>query len=210
MPRATTSHLIRAPRSARALASSIRQEIVDALESAGPSTIAAIAILLEKKPDALYFHIRALERVGLVKRTATNGTGRKAAAVYDVPGRPMQLDYSGSATARAERLGPTLDSLLRLARRDVRRALTNPEARGEGEARDLWVARARGRVGPDGLRRINELLGECARIVREAEPSPDAIPVALAFALTPLSESHARHPGPVSGSGRSGSPRRSP
>jgi len=179
-------HLIRTPRSMRALASPIRQEIVDALESAGPSTIAALAQVLEKKADGLYFHVRALERVGLVRRVGTEGRGRSAAAVFDVPGRPMRLDYSGAPSSRADRLAPALDCLLRLARRDARRALTNPDARAEGKVRDLWVARVRGRVSNDDLVRINELLGECAAILRKGSSSPDAAPVALAFALTPL------------------------
>jgi len=197
-------HLIRTARSMRALASPIRQEIVDALESAGPSTIAALAQVVEKKADGLYFHVRALERVGLVRRVGTEGTGRSAAAVYDVPGRPMRLDYSGAPSSRADRLAPALDCLLRLARRDARRALSNPGARAEGKVRDLWVARVRGRVSNDDLARVNELLAECAAIIRGGSGSPDAAPVALAFALTPVgSTSHASRESRSGGKGQS-------
>lgn len=180
-------HLIRAPKAARALASPIRQEIVDVLESAGPSTIAELAAHLDRPADGLYFHIRALERVGLLRKVGEKGEGRAKSAQFDVIARPMRLDYSGSPSARVARVGPTLDGILRLARRDVRRALNQGRARVDGETRELWVARSRGRVSPEDLARLNTLLEECARIVREGRSdTPDAVPIALAFALTPV------------------------
>ena len=53
MARSAAAHLIRSPRSVRALASAVRQEIVDVVESAGPSTIASIAQALDRKAEAL-------------------------------------------------------------------------------------------------------------------------------------------------------------
>jgi DNA-binding Lrp family transcriptional regulator len=176
---------VRSPAQIRALSSPVRQEIVDAIEAAGPSTIAEVAASLGRRPDALYFHTRELEKVGLLRRVGTRGEGRSAAAVFDLPVRPLRLDYA-TARGRAARLGPALDALLRLARRDTRRALYAAEAVADGPGRDLWVARFRGRVTPSDLARINALLEECAGILRESRTGPDARPVALAFALTPL------------------------
>jgi DNA-binding transcriptional ArsR family regulator len=186
MKNETDAHVIRTPKEARALAAPVRQEIVDALEHAGACTIAELAAHLERAPDGLYFHVRALERAGLVRRVGEKGTGRAKAALFDVPGRPMRMDYSGSPRARVARVGPTLDGILRLAHRDTKRALADGGACVEGEARDLWVARARGRVGREDLVRINGLLAECARIVRESRGGEGTTPVALAFALTPI------------------------
>lgn len=186
MPVAAPSSAIRSPRAALALASPLRQEIVDAIVSGGPSTVAQLASALERRPDALYFHLRSLERVGLLRRTGTTGSGRSAAAVYDVPVRPMRLDYGGPPPKRTARLGPALDSLLRLARRDVRRALTHPKTRAEGAIRELWVARVRGRIGKKELDRVNALLRQCFSIINSASGGSDAVPIALAFALTPI------------------------
>lgn len=192
MPVSAPSAAIRSPRAARALASPLRQEIVDALVSGGAATIAAIAASLERRPDTLYFHLRALERAGLVRRIGTHGSGRSAAALFDVPARPMRLDYGGRPPQRAARLGPTLDSLLRLARRDVRRALSHAHTRAEGEARELWVGRVRGRIGRGQLERVNALLAECFSIINTARGGADAVPIALAFALTPMRSTAAR------------------
>lgn len=171
---------------ARALSSPLRQEIVDALESQGPSTIAALAQRLGRRADTLYFHVRALERVGLLKRRGTVGKGRKEAAVFDLPGRPLRLVYGSTPAERRRRVGPALDSLLRIARRDVKRALGAADVSTEGPRRDLWVARARGWMTPARLARANTLLGELLELMYEAPPREGTQPVALAFALTPL------------------------
>jgi DNA-binding transcriptional ArsR family regulator len=178
---------IRSAAQIRALASPVRQEILDAIEAAGPSTVADLAAALARRPDALYFHAKALEKSGLLRRAGIRGEGRTRAAVFDVPARPMRIDYT-TPRGRAARLGPVLDALLRLARRDTRRALNSPDAVAQGPARDLWVARFRGRVTPAELARINALLEECSTILRESRPGAEARPVALAFALTPLAE----------------------
>lgn len=179
--------VVRTPAQVRAIVSPVRQEVLDAVEAAGPCTVADLASTLGRRPDALYFHIRALEKVRLLVRVGTRGQGRSEAAVFDVSARPVRLDYA-SSRGRAARLGPVLDAVLRLARRDTRRALASSAAVAEGPARNLWVARFRGRVGPDDLARINALLEECSAILRDARPEQGGTPVALAFALTPLPE----------------------
>ena len=181
-----TTHLIRTPRAARALASPVRQEIVDALEHVGASTVAELAAHLERAADGLYFHVRALERVGVVERVGERGEGRARAAVFDVPGRPMRLDYAGAPAKRVARLGPALDCLLRLARRDVRRALAHPRTGLDGECRELAVIRVRGRVSRDELCRINALLEEVTEVVRGSCGGADGVPIALAVALAPI------------------------
>lgn len=170
----------------RAIASPVRQEIVDALDSMRASTVAALAARLGRKPDALYFHVRALERVGLLRRVGTVGEGRTEAAVFDVAGRPLRLAYGDDAGTRRRRLGPTLDSILRLARRDVQRALVNPASRIDGPQRELWVARVRGWLSAGDLERLNALLAQCTQILHDAPPREDATAIALTFAISPL------------------------
>ncbi len=176
---------IRGPRQTRALASAVRQEILDAIEGSGPCTVAQVADQLARPADGLYFHVRALEKAGLLRRVGETGEGRSRAGVFDVPARPVRLDYAGSGRTRTRRLGPVLDCLLRLARRDTARALAAGDAVVDGPARDLWVARVRGRVSKSDLERINALLAECMDIVRDARCDDGGRPIALAFALTP-------------------------
>ncbi len=163
------------------------------IEAGGPSTIASIALRLARRPDSLYFHVRALQRAGIVMRSGFQGTGRERAAVYDLPARPTRMVYGQTPAQRERRAGPALDSILRLARRDVRRALkADAVVTSHGPERELWVSRMRAWLTPPQLARANALLHELSDLFRESPPREDATPIALAFALTPLVETRAR------------------
>ena len=120
-PRTPSPVVIRRRDQVDALVSPLRQEIVDAVAAAGPSTIAQIAGWLGRRPDTLYYHIGALAKVGLLIEAGRERAGRRFSAVYDVPGRPMLLDYGGAGGRDA--VVRVVRAALRLAERDFRRAI---------------------------------------------------------------------------------------
>src|SRR5262245_58220133 len=137
MNRPTRDYSIRSRQAIRALTAATRQEIVDALAGAGALTVARLAALLGRRPDALYFHIRVLLRAGLlVERlpgAAANGAATRkngrTAAVYDLPARPVRLDYESAPRpdlARVVRLA------LRLAQREFERECLSGRPAGAG------------------------------------------------------------------------------
>lgn len=174
------------PRQLAALASPARQEVVDAIAAAGPSTIAEIAAALGRPADRLYFHVRALERVGLLNRIGERRDGRHVAKIYDVPGRPLRLRYQPDSPSNARAVGAVVDGVLRLARRDFRRALSSPDAVVDGPARDTWGGRMRGWASERDLHRVNELIAELHSLLQTTSPRDGARAVALTWVLTPL------------------------
>ena len=70
-------HVIRSQKQLAVLASAPRLEIVDILADAGTLSVAELAAVLERPADALYFHLRALLRAGLVRRTGFRYRGRR-------------------------------------------------------------------------------------------------------------------------------------
>lgn len=174
------------PRQYRALRSALRQEVVDAMESMPPCTIAMLAERLGRPPESLYFHVRALERVGLVKEVGQQGSGRERAALYALPGRRLRLRYAADSAARVREVGPVADSLLRLARRDVRRGLAHEETAVEGPGRELWVLRARGWLTKKQREQVNRHLASIADVISGGKERPGTRAIALAFALTPI------------------------
>jgi len=176
---------IREDRQYRVLNSPVRQEVVDVMESMGPCTIASVAERLGRRPDTLYFHFRALEASGLVRRIGEEGSGREKAVVYDLPGRALRLSYAGSTVQRSKRVGPVADSVLRLARRDVKRALGRGDVVVEGPAREVWVARSRGWLTRAEVARVNGLLGRATEMVRRGRERKGAHAMSVVFALTP-------------------------
>ena len=61
-------HLIRSEKQLATLVAAARQEIVDVLAELGAVSVAELATALGRPADALYFHLRALTRAGLVQK----------------------------------------------------------------------------------------------------------------------------------------------
>jgi DNA-binding transcriptional ArsR family regulator len=147
--------LIREPAQLRTLSSPVRQEVLDALAAAGESSIAELAALLGRQPHALYYHLRALERVGLVQRVGVRRNGKSDAVLYAVPAPRMVIEYRlGSGRFEAD-MGKTLRSMLRLTERDYRRALRFRSSVAEGASRNLLCSRTKARLTEPQLARVN-------------------------------------------------------
>jgi DNA-binding transcriptional ArsR family regulator len=174
---------ITAPAQIRALSSPTRQEIVDVIAAAGPLAIGELARLLGRAADGLYFHVRTLARVGLLVEHDSQRRGRRFAATYDVPFRPLVIQAQPN---RAKAVGRVLQSALRLAGRDVERALKRRDVRTVGPSRTLAAGRVKGWLSPPELRRVNALLDEILKILRSARPGPGRTLHSITYASAPV------------------------
>ncbi|HET7924582.1 MAG TPA: winged helix-turn-helix domain-containing protein, partial [Rhodanobacteraceae bacterium] len=149
------------PREIGLLASPTRIEIVDTLESlGGEATVAELAAQLGRPADGLYYHLRQLAEGGLLIETATPEGRRYRTRVPE--GERLRLRYKPGRNANAQAVGDVAASVLRVAGRDFKRAIADPDAVAEGPLRELWAARNKGWVGDAELAEINRLL---ARII---------------------------------------------
>jgi hypothetical protein len=149
--------LITDRRQVHALASAVRQDIVDAVAAIGPAPAPDIARSLGRRPDGLYFHLRLLVRVGLLKESSRdNGKGRRV-TTYDVPGRPLRLKYDFTERAGTVAITRVTASMLRTANRSFARAATSGKVRISGPHRELWAARTRGWLTEEGLEEVNQI-----------------------------------------------------
>lgn len=184
--------LVEDPRRLAALASPLRQEIIDAAEAAGPCSIADLARWIGRPADRLYFHIRRLLRVGLLIEAGQRREGRHVATLYALPARHLRLAYRPERPANLRALTSITDGALRLASRDFRRTLATGRAVVEGPDRDTWGGRLKGWITPAEQRRINALMLDIQRILRRARPRPGTRCAAFTFVLTP--SRHAAEP----------------
>lgn len=168
----------------RALASPVRQELADALEGAGPCPVARLAQLLGRPADALYHHLRVLQRAGLVRVAGRRQVGRHAFAEYELVRRPL-LAARGPRPQEAERVAGAAQ---RLAWRDFRRALRAGAGETRGARRTRLGLRLRAWLAADELARANALLDELLALLRAGRPGPGRTPLALGLLLAPLPE----------------------
>lgn len=180
----------------RVLVSPVRQEIVDAVVSAGPCTIADLGRHLGRAPDSLYFHVKRLEGAGLLVARDAARRGRHVAAVYDVPGRPVRIRFeSGSSEPFRRSVNSVVQGAIRLGARDFAKAIDSPSAVTRGRRRNLWGGRAKGWVGAAEVEELNVLIARASEILHSGRPGPGRKPVSFTFVLAPARTS-ARAPRP--------------
>ena len=152
------------PRRIRALASPIRLAIVDALEAVGPVSVAELASLLGMRPDAMYYHLRILERQRLI---TTAGRRSTSGSVLDVAARRLAIVYEPANSGNRTAVTTLVGAMLRLAHRLFARAFRSG-VRVSGKTRQLWAAQSTARLATADLRRVNELLQELLDVLAEA------------------------------------------
>lgn len=173
---------IRSAAQVRALVSPARQEIIDALDAAGPCSVSALAALVGRAPDGLYFHLRRLESCGLIKECGRTQQGRHSWAMYDVAERPVRLDYDALPT---DSVAAVIAAAMRLGLRDFKRAMRKGGVTVRGNDRDLWGARIKGWITPASIRRINLLLGELRDLMHNRGPAKGTRAMSVSFILAP-------------------------
>jgi DNA-binding transcriptional ArsR family regulator len=169
-----------------ALASPVRQEIVDTLESlGGEAPVAALAAQLGRPSDGLYYHLRLLVRAGILDELADAGDGRR----YRTAGRRgarLRLQYLPGATPNARAVERVAAGMLRIARRDFAAAIRREETVVEGPTRALWASRTKGWVGASELAAINRLL---ERLIEHLQRGPSPARrqlVSLTWVMAPV------------------------
>lgn len=159
-------YVIRDQRQLRALASPVRQAIVDIVMAAGPCTMREVAELMGRPATALYHHVNALRAIGLLtERRATSPRGRPG-SLFDVPGRPMSIRYEPGLARTDAPMRRIVGAMTRGAVRDFARSY-RPGVTVSGDARRLWAARAEAWLTTAELRTINRTLARLLRVMLE-------------------------------------------
>jgi DNA-binding transcriptional ArsR family regulator len=176
--------LIRSEKQLAALAAAARQEIVDVLQQMGTVSVAQLAAALGRPADALYFHLRALARVGLVQNAGYRTRPGGKEALYRTIAPELRLQYEPRIAANRRAVSAIVASMLRLAIRDFRRSFQRGNVVVSGTHRELWSLRKVGRLSSPQLARLNYRITELAQEV--SAPRRHGRLYAVTVILTPL------------------------
>jgi len=184
MVRDMRSRLVRRLPQLAALAAAARQEIVDVLEQLGTVSVAELADALGRPADALYFHLRALARVGLVRQAGHRARPGGKEALYRTVTPVLQLRYEPRDAGNRHAVSKIVASMLRLANRDFQRSFRQSNVVVSGARREVWAWRKVGRLSPEQLGRLNQRLQRLAQDVSATRR--DGRLYAVTLILTPL------------------------
>src|SRR5688572_26390630 len=93
------SLMLQDPVAIEALASPHRLEIVSALGEAEQASIAALAKRLGRTPHSLYYHVKLLERAGVVRTADTQRRGRRDERIWTLVGERIQVNANTRSLA---------------------------------------------------------------------------------------------------------------
>ena len=169
-------------RAIRALAHDARQRVIEVLYSEQlPRTATELARLTGLSPSAMSYHLRVLEKWGVVERSADDGDARNRP--WKAGGTSLRIDTTGLGPATEDLMADQLLGGLRRRLHEHRSRPVQERAGSMGLASgELWLT-------PDQAERLslwleNAILDEHETGWRN-EPAPDRVRMAFLWSLLP-------------------------
>ncbi len=177
-------YVISNPKQVAALRSAARQEVVDVLAEMGSVSVAEIASTLGRPADALYFHLRALQRARLVEKAGYRKRGGRTEALFRTVARELFLHYEPRDEANRRGITAVVSSMLRLGIRDFGRAFQSANVTVQGPRRELWALRKTGRLSLSEIGEVNRAIKHLTKSV--SKPQGRGRLYGITVLLTPL------------------------
>lgn len=176
-----------------ALATPLRQELLDSLRAAGGSATASeLAAQLGRPVDGLYYHLRVLAELGLIIEQTGRSRAGRAERRYALRGADkglLRVAYAPQLAGNREGLRALAAAMLRIAGRDFSNALRRPDLVVEGPKRELWAARNKGWLSAAELRQLLALLERAALLLGRPRSKTRQHLMSLCFVMAPV-EAH--------------------
>jgi len=180
-------YILRSRKQLATLKAAARQELLDVLSSMGKVPVAELAAALGKPADSLYYHLRILQKAGLVVEDGTHQEAGHSERLYRAVASDLRLAYTPGLKGNAEAVTPIVDSMLRLTSRDFKAAFENGTTVVEGPQRELWAARTTGWLTEQQVEELNRHLASMRQITVSSPPRDGGERLyALTMVLTPL------------------------
>ncbi|KQX62046.1 helix-turn-helix domain-containing protein [Angustibacter sp. Root456] len=173
------------PRALRALAHPARTAVVDELYQGNVRTASELATLTGLTPSAMSYHLRALEKWGIVRRATSSGDARE---------RPWEASAKGLTIMSASASPAASDAVAGLYLDRLRRDL-DAWRRREDDEPEPWrqiatINRGFPRLTAEEARELSEAVLQTvdrfSQVRDLRERRPDTRPVSFFFAVVPV------------------------
>ena len=154
-------------------------------------SVRELADAIGMRPSALYHHLSALRRVGLVVEAGSRLASRRREALLATPSPRMRLRRALSDPTLRGLMRDVVAGLCRQMERDFARGLDSGTGQPEGPRRNLGFFRLVGRPSARQLAQLNARLDEVAEILWHSR-DPEAPLLALGWTLAPIRSSARR------------------
>ena len=164
----------------------LRLEIIERMQVDGSDSIASLARKLDRRANALTYHVRLLEKAGVLVRSGTRKAGRRDEVVYALAGARVAVKMKNRSKPMLRAATRTASAVLRMAEREIRRAIHSGDAatpghrtRPLGRRQKTWLTPADLAAAYDRLLSLERFLERCHRRKRGR-------PYSLTVVLVPI------------------------
>ena len=183
--------MLRSEEQRKAVASPLRLELLGLFLDPKPLSVAEIAERMGRPATGIHYHVRVLEKAGLLRRVGQQRSGRRPEALYRPVADAFKMEQPREAPAATRYAAlKTLSTAFRMAERDMRAALTDPGTKSAGPYRNIFGARMHCRLSKQELAELNRHLRDIEKMLLRAnkshEASKDDSFISLTLALMPL------------------------
>lgn len=147
--------------------------------------MAELGRYLQRAPDSLYPHLEQLAAVGLVVERSPRKDGRHVAAVIDVPGRPLRIDYD--RLAHSPLVPKVIERALKLCLRDFRRALLRHAPGTAVDGPPVRAGRAKGWLSASEYQEVQHHLDCINKLLEGGRPGAGRESYAVGYVFSPAS-----------------------
>ncbi len=181
------TYVVRRADQRAALTSPLRLEILEHFLVAGPAAVDEIAARMGRAADSLYYHVRMLVKVGLLRPRGSRKSGKRDKTLYAVVARRIELPCRPGSAALTESTMKTMASAFRMAEREMHASLESGRFEEHGRYRDFYAARVRSDLSRAALAEVNRHLKAIEDIFsREFKTAPaNGTSCSLTLALMP-------------------------
>ena len=152
----------------------MRQRVLDGFERLGEATVGEVADLLGVRPEALYYHVRALVSTGLLVDRGKRPAKRRPESVYAMVSRSIRTDPNENSPRYLRALARMYQSTVRLAVKRLTNALRRGSAKRSGPSRDTFCFQMNARLDARTHARFNRKIEELVTLLREADETEAA------------------------------------
>lgn len=150
----------------------------------GAVAVRELAATLDRPADALYYHLRALLKCGLVGRAGHRLHGKRKEELFRSVSPDLRLHYETGAGGNRREITAIVGSMLRLGTRDFARAFRQADANVSGSGRELWALRRTGWLTRRQLVDLNRSMTRMSAAI--SKPRGTGRLYAITLLLTPV------------------------
>ena len=180
--------MLRTGEQKKAVASPIRMELLGLFIHRKPLSVAEMAERMGRPATGVHYHVRVLEKAGLLRRVGQQRSGRRPEALYKPVADVFKMEQQRDAAP--DDAVKTLSAAFRMAERDMRAAMSDPGTKSSGPYRNIFGGRIHCRLSRKDLAELNRLLRQLEKMFstvhKTHEPSEDDSFVSFTVALMPL------------------------